>query len=83
MNPRYMRLVRGGFRAIGRIGKWAGVCVLIAGGAVAGIVASLVVGGMGLALMGTAIGIGPIGWVGIMVIAVLAVYGGICLLKRR
>ena len=83
MNNRYVMLVRGGWRAISRIGRWAGVSLLLAVGGVVGIIAFLAVGGMGLALMGTAVGIGPVGWIGICIMFGLSFYGGVCLLRRR
>lgn len=82
MDNRYIMLARGGLRAIGRVGKWTGICILAAICAVVGIIAFMAIGGMGLALMGTAIGIGPVGWIGIIIVVGLAIYGGVCLLKR-
>lgn len=50
-----------------------GLLVLVGGGV--GLCLSLTIGGMGLALMGTAIGIGPVGWIGLGIVAVLAIFG--------
>ena len=55
--------------------KKALLITLILGGIVVGVIMSLVIGGMGLALMGTAIGIGPVGWIGLGIVAVKAGYG--------
>lgn len=82
-HSRYMRLLRGGLRAIGKVGRWTGIAILVAIGAIFGIIAFMAIGGMGLALLGTAIGIGPVGWASIMVVAALAIYGGACLLRRH
>ncbi len=83
LNDRYARLVRGSIRAIGRIGRWTGIAIFAGSAAILGIIAFVVVGGMGLALMGTAVGIGPMGWISIMIVLGLAVFGAISLVKHR
>ena len=49
--------------------------VLIVGGVIVGLIMFTLIGGMGLALMGTAIGIGPVGWIGLGTVVALAGYG--------
>ena len=58
-----------------RIVKKGFLVVLIIGGVIVGLVMFTVIGGMGLALMGTAIGIGPVGWIGLGTVVALAGYG--------
>jgi hypothetical protein len=79
---RYVTLVCGSLRAIGRLGKWTVLGLLAVVCVIVGVVAFMAIGGMGLALMGTAIGIGPVGWIAIVVLFALAAYGAVRLLRR-
>lgn len=81
MNNRHMMLVRGSLRAIGKLGKWAVLGLLAVVCATIGVVLFTVIGGMGLALMGTAVGIGPVGWVAIVIVLALAAYGAVRFLR--
>ena len=69
-------------RFVVRWARRAILAVLILVGALVGLVASLVIGGMGLALMGTAIGIGPVGWAGLGVLGALAGYGAFVAIRN-
>ena len=62
-------------RNIWNLIRKAFLAALILGGIIVGLTMFLLIGGMGLALMGTAIGIGSVGWVGIGIAAVMICYG--------
>jgi len=66
-----------------RLGRLGILIVLLVVGIPVGLAASVLIGGMGLALMGTAVGIGPVGWIGIALVVTLAVYGVKALACKR